>query len=158
MTAARKSNHAPVEVDVQIATDADTVPDIGAFERWAAAALAGRDARRQLTVRVVDEAESRELNRRYRHQDKPTNVLSFPFEPVPGVEEAYLGDLAICAPVVAREAAEQGKPRDAHWAHLVVHGVLHLLGYDHGTDEEARVMETLETAILVEMGHADPYA
>ncbi len=157
MTAVRISRPAPVELDLQIAAAAEGLPDIGAFERWVAAALAGRDARRQLTVRVVDEAESRDLNRRYRHKDKATNVLSFPFDPLPGIEETYLGDLVICAPVVAREAAEQRKTGEAHWAHMVVHGVLHLIGYDHARDQDARVMESLETGILDRLGYADPY-
>jgi probable rRNA maturation factor len=112
----------------------------------------------ELSSRLVDEAESADLNQRYRGKTGPTNVLSFPFEPPPGTRgRKYLGDLAICAPVVAREAVEQGKDLEAHWAHLVVHGVLHLLGYDHLEEPEAQVMEALETRILGELGFPPPY-
>src|SRR5690606_20131870 len=100
--------------------------------------LADERQEAELTIRIVDEEESRILNRDYRGKDKPTNVLSFPFEAPPGLDAwPLLGDLVICAPVVAREAVEQGKPLMAHWAHMVVHGVLHLLGYDHEEDEDA---------------------
>ena len=112
-----------------------------------------------LTIRVVGAAESRRLNRTWRNKDKPTNVLSFPAEPSPsGKGHGELGDLAICAPVVAREAREQGKPAQAHWAHMVVHGVLHLLGYDHENDRDAAAMETREVKILAQFGYSDPYA
>ena len=112
----------------------------------------------ELSIRIVDIAEGRALNRDYRGKDYATNVLSFPAELPPGVSLPLIGDLAICAPVVAREAAEQGKdPRD-HWAHMTVHGVLHLLGYDHIQDNEAEAMEALETRILAGLGIADPYA
>ena len=112
----------------------------------------------ELTIRIVDEAESRMLNETYRHQQGPTNVLSFPFEPpISEVDTALLGDIVICAPVVAREAAEQGKPLEAHWAHMVVHGVLHLQGYDHQNDTEAKQMEALEIRILDALGYPDPY-
>jgi probable rRNA maturation factor len=103
-----------------------------------------------VTVRLVDEAESRELNHTYRGKDKPTNVLSFPFEAPPGLELPLLGDLVICRQVVEAEAVEQGKPLMAHWAHMVVHGSLHLLGYDHIEDEEAEEMEQLERDIMQE--------
>ena len=111
----------------------------------------------EVTVRIVDEAESNELNLTYRGKDKPTNVLSFPFEAPPGLELPLLGDLVICRQVVEREAEEQGKPLMAHWAHMVVHGSLHLLGYDHIDDEEAEEMEQLERDIMQELGFADPY-
>ena len=107
-----------------------------------------------LTIRVVGTAESRQLNRTWRGKDKPTNVLSFPA----GDVADELGDLAICAPVVAREAREQGKALQAHWAHMVVHGVLHLLGYDHENDRDAGRMETKEAGILKQFGYPDPYA
>ena len=127
--------------------------------RWIRAALA---APAQLAVRIVDEDEGRALNRDYRGKDYATNVLSFPAE-VPeglpkGVKFPLLGDLVICAPVVAREADEQGKALNAHYAHLTVHGVLHLLGWDHEDDKEADAMEQLEREILAELGIADPYA
>ena len=106
----------------------------------------------------MDEAESADFNQRYRDKMGPTNVLSFPFEPpLGGQGRRYLGDLVICAPLVAREAAEQGKSPEAHWAHLVVHGVLHLLGYDHLDEAEAQAMEALETAILGDLGYPPPY-
>jgi probable rRNA maturation factor len=122
-----------------------------------------------LTIRVVGAAESRRLNRTWRAKDKPTNVLSFPAAPLapgstgvpsrfPAKHFSELGDLAICAPVVAREAREQGKPAQAHWAHMVVHGVLHLLGFDHEHDRDATVMEALETKILAQFGYDNPYA
>lgn len=107
-----------------------------------------------LSIRVVGTAESRRLNRTWRGKDKPTNVLSFP---APATQSPLLGDLAICAPVVAREAREQGKSAQAHWAHMVVHGVLHLLGYDHELDRDAAVMEARETALLANFGYANPY-
>ncbi len=134
-------------------------PDAAEIRRWVAAALAaeGRDGDAELTVRIVDEAEITELNRRYRGKDRPTNVLSFPFEAPPEVETDLLGDLVIAAPVVRREAVAQGKAETAHWAHLVVHGTLHLLGHDHQTEAEAERMEAREVAILAGLGFPDPY-
>lgn len=110
-----------------------------------------------MTIRLVDEAESHELNLTYRGKDKPTNVLSFPFEAPPGIEMPLLGDLIICRQVVEQEAKEQQKPLEAHWAHMVVHGSLHLLGYDHIEDDEAEEMESLETEIMLALGYEDPY-
>ncbi|HZX23487.1 MAG TPA: rRNA maturation RNase YbeY [Woeseiaceae bacterium] len=139
------------------------LPGRHALRRWAETALrrAGLEAgERELTVRIVGEAESRELNARWRGRDRPTNVLAFPGgEPgLPGEEEDYpLGDLVVCAPVVAREAAEQGKAAESHWCHMIVHGTLHLAGHDHETPEEAARMEGLEREILAELGHPDPY-
>ena len=149
-----------LELEVQYAVRPQGTPDEAALRRWAAAALAGREGDVGLVIRVVDEAESQALNRDYRGRDRPTNVLSFPFEAPPGLpEEAadHLGDLVICAPVVRREAAAQGKPEDAHWAHMVVHGVLHLRGFDHIEAHEAERMEALERAILARLGYPDPY-
>ena len=147
-----------LELDLQIALDMPGLPDESEFRRWAEAALAGAGYRRdaELTVRVVNEAESTALNETYRHKQGPTNVLSFPFEAPPGVESALLGDVVICAPVVLREAFSQEKPAEAHWAHLVAHGVLHLLGYDHD-EAQADIMESLEIRILSDLGYADPY-
>jgi len=115
------------------------------------------DSSVSLSVRVVDENEIADLNQRYRTKAGPTNVLSFPFEDPPGVESDELGDIIICAPVVQREAEEQGKSETAHWAHMVVHGVLHLCGYDHVNDADAEVMENTETKILTGLGFPAPY-
>lgn len=137
---------------------ADDVPDAGRFQLWAEAALAGEPRESvSLSVRVVDEVEIQDLNQRYRKKSKPTNVLSFPFEDPPGVVSDELGDVVLCASVVRREAAEQGKEPLAHWAHLLVHGVLHLCGHDHQTDDEAEQMEGEERRILATLGYPDPY-
>lgn len=130
------------------------VPASASMREWANLAL-GRVAG-DLTLRIVDEAESQELNRRYRHKDKPTNVLSFPYDG-DMLDIPVLGDLVICAPVVQREALEQGKDARAHWAHMVVHGCLHLLGYDHEDDREAEIMENRERELLAQFGFPDPY-
>ena len=155
-----------LDLDLQVATDAPGLPPESDFSRWVCAALDGRRERATLTIRIVDATEGEELNLRFRGQDRPTNVLSFPFEAPPGLPELpgldavddLLGDLVICAPVVSREAIEQGKTESAHWAHLVVHGVLHLLGFDHLTEPEAEAMEELETAIMRRLGFPPPYA
>jgi probable rRNA maturation factor len=144
-------------VDVQYGANTERVPSPAQLRTWARAALAGRCEAGELTVRIVGEAEGAELNARYRGRRGPTNVLSFPYEDVPGVDLPLLGDIVICAPVVRREAAEQGKPEPAHWAHMVVHGTLHLLGHDHIEAEEARAMETMERQILAGLGYPDPY-
>lgn len=121
--------------------------------------LAGADTREQeISLRLVGAEEMRELNARYRRRDRTTNVLSFPVNLPSGVEAPLLGDIVICAPVVAREAQEQNKSPAAHWEHLLVHGVLHLLGLDHERDADAAVMEDLERTILADLGWADPYA
>jgi probable rRNA maturation factor len=147
-----------LELDLQIALDLPGLPTAADLRRWAEAALAGADYRQdaELTIRVVDEAESTALNEGYRHKQGPTNVLSFPVETPPEAESALLGDVVICAPVVLREAVVQGKTPEAHWAHLVAHGVLHLLGYDHD-EEQAEAMESLEIRILAGLGYPDPY-
>ncbi|MFM8330161.1 MAG: rRNA maturation RNase YbeY [Candidatus Methylumidiphilus sp.] len=144
-----------IRVELQIESDSAHLPSEDDVTRWAQAAVQRETA--EIVVRVVDEPESAELNGHYRKQHKPTNVLSFPFEAPPGMATDILGDLVVCAPVVEREAAEQGKPLAAHWAHMVVHGVLHLQGYDHIEDNEASIMETEEIAILNRLGFANPY-
>ena len=147
-----------LELELQIALDPDGLPAESDFRRWSEAALAGRRKSAELVVRLVDEAESATLNERFRGKRGPTNVLSFPFRAPAPVRSELLGDLVICAPVVAREAAEQGKPESAHWAHMLVHGLLHLLGYDHLEPSEAKEMEALERKILSGLGLPDPYA
>ena len=139
---------------------ASAIPDRGECATWAEAALrfAGRDTRPwELSVRIVDRAEMADLNQRFRGKSGPTNVLSFPYEPLPGVEQPILGDVVICAPVVTDEAREQGKPERNHWVHLLTHGVLHLCGHDHLEASQATVMESLETRILASLGFPDPY-
>ncbi|HET7307722.1 MAG TPA: rRNA maturation RNase YbeY [Gammaproteobacteria bacterium] len=127
------------------------------FSRWVAAALAGRREDAEVAIRIVGTDEGAALNRRYRNREGPTNVLSFPAELPPGVDLPLIGDLVICGPVVAAEAVEQGKPVEAHWAHLTVHGILHLIGFDHQNDTEADEMEGMEIVILAELGYPDPY-
>ena len=145
------------DLDLQNATTA-SVPEPALFQAWVDAALAGRRIDWELAIRLVDEPEGRTLNHDYRGLDAATNVLSFPVDLPEGVDLPLLGDLVMCAPVVVREAAEQGKPETAHWAHLTVHGVLHLLGFDHATSVEADVMEGEEQRVMAQLGFSDPYA
>lgn len=145
------------EIEVQRVSTAANLPATASIIAWARAGLAGCEHPLELTIRIVDAAESQALNARFRHRDAPTNVLSFPFEAPPGITLPILGDIVICAPVVHAEAAEQGKPPEAHWAHMVIHGVLHLRGYDHQTDDDAEEMESLETQLLARLGWPDPY-
>lgn len=130
------------------------------FEHWIATALekAGHAGDVELTLRIVDEAEGRALNAEWRGKEYATNVLSFPMEMPEHAGIPYLGDLVICAPVVAREAAAQDKAVAAHWAHLSIHGLLHLLGFDHETEAEAEQMEALEVQIVTSLGYPDPYS
>ena len=145
-------------IDLQIACEQETgLPTAEQIEQWATAAVQPQSDEVEMTVRIVDEAESHALNLNYRGKDRPTNVLSFPFECPDEVELPLLGDLVICRQVVEREAQEQDKPVMAHWAHMVVHGSLHLLGYAHIEDDEAEEMESLETQIMTGLGFADPY-
>ncbi|MDT0174617.1 rRNA maturation RNase YbeY [Pantoea sp. RRHST58] len=147
-----------VILDLQLACEqTGGLPDEAAFQRWLEAAVTPFQPESEVTIRLVDEAESHELNLTYRGKDKPTNVLSFPFEAPPGIELPLLGDLIICRQVVEQEAEEQGKSVEAHWAHMVVHGTLHLLGYDHIEDSEAEEMEGIETEIMLALGYPDPY-
>ena len=150
----------PLTVVVQNAAGAGALPDTASFARWVGAALAAVEAG-EVTVRIVDDAESRALNARYRGRDRPTNVLAFPAAPLavtlPAGEPAPVGDLVICAAVVREEARDRGVAEEAHWAHMVVHGCLHLAGWDHQTEIEARAMEQREAALLVALGYGDPY-
>ena len=155
----------PVRLDVAVGYGVPRtgVPAAVSFRRWVAAALDGRIREADLAIRIVGSKEGRALNHHYRGKDYATNVLSFPAEIAEGVKMPkgvkmpLLGDLVICAPVVAREAKEQKKPLAAHYAHLTVHGALHLLGWDHEDEREAEAMEQLEREILAELGIADPY-
>lgn len=145
-------------LDFQLASSASGIPSEAQFQQWLDAAVTPFQDNAEVTIRVVDEAESQQLNFDYREKDKPTNVLSFPFQQPPGIEELpLLGDLVICAQVVEREATEQNKPLAAHWAHMVVHGCLHLLGFDHITEDEAQEMEAEEIQILADLGFPNPY-
>ena len=146
-----------LDVVVSYALPRAGLPAATSFRKWAAAALEGRIREADLAVRLVDAREGRSLNRHYRGKDYATNVLSFPAELPEGVQLPLLGDLVLCAPVVAREAREQGKPLAAHYAHLTVHGVLHLLGWNHEDEREAECMEGLEREILAGLGVDDPY-
>ncbi len=145
-----KKNAAKLSLSVQYAVEPDTLPTRPQFRRWAKAALEG-DA--QMTLRLVDEEEGRALNRDYRGKDYATNVLTFVYDDLPYTA----GDIAICPAVVEREARQQGKMLEAHYAHLTVHGVLHLQGYDHENDDDAREMEGRETQIVMKLGYPDPY-
>jgi len=146
-----------VQVDVEIQVDAEAVPSEDDVHRWVTAALRDEREVAEVSVCIVDAATSADLNHRYRGKNYPTNVLSFPADLPAELGLPLLGDLVVCAEVVAREAAEQGKTPSAHWAHMLVHGTLHLLGYDHIDDLEAEAMETLETAIVTALGFAPPY-
>lgn len=145
------------DVTVQYAVAAEGIPGEQDIHAWVNLALQEADGHREVVVRIVDEAEMTALNRQYRGKDGPTNVLSFPCEGFPGDATDLLGDVVICAPVVAAEAVIQGKSPESHWAHLVIHGVLHLLGYDHHGDVDAQRMEVRETELLSGLGYPDPY-
>lgn len=149
----------PARLDISISYGLPRVglPSATSFRKWVAAALDGRIREADLAIRIVDEEEARSFNRHYRGKDYATNVLSFPAELPEGVKLPLLGDLLICAPVVAREATEQQKPLAAHYAHLTVHGALHLLGWDHENDRDAECMEQLERDVLATLGIRDPY-
>ena len=166
-----------IEIEVQNPCAYQSVPDLGDLRAWVKVAMqkampktvhkAKQDA--SLVIRIVDEAESQQLNNTYRHKNKPTNVLSFPFEApdVSGLtaelsaeiaqQAGHLGDLVLCEPVIMQEAQEQQKSPRAHWAHMVVHGTLHLQGFDHLNDADADIMESLEVNILHELGFQNPY-
>jgi probable rRNA maturation factor len=150
----------PVELELSVSYGLPRagLPAAASFRQWVAAALHGRVKRADLALRLVGEYEGRSLNRHYRGKDYPTNVLSFPAELPQGVTLPVLGDIVICAPVVQREARLQGKDCRAHFAHLTVHGVLHLLGFDHEDPREASAMEAIEREVLDGLGFDDPYA
>jgi len=144
---------------LQLASENKSMPQENDFIKWFNIITQHTEIKPEnITIRLVDKTESQMLNKQFRDQDRPTNVLSFPSQLPADIDADYLGDLVICAPVVELEAREQNKTIDAHWAHMLVHGVLHLKGYDHIHTEQAREMEQLEKEILVDMGFSDPYA
>lgn len=145
------------QLELQIETSATDLPGEAQFQTWIDAALADQDQEFEVVIRLVDEAESAQLNQEYRGKTGPTNVLSFEFEVPDGIPLNLLGDLVICAPLVEKEALEQHKLVAHHWAHLVIHGVLHLRGFDHLDDAEADEMETKEIAILEQLNIPNPY-
>jgi len=134
-----------------------SVPDEALFRRCCEAALSERKPPLELEISLLDEAPARAINLQFRGRDYATNVLSFPFEPLPGVDLPILGELILCPSVVEREALEQGKSAQAHWAHLLIHGCLHLLGYDHEQEADAELMENRERELLAQLGYPDPY-
>ena len=140
-----------LDFSLQLASAAADIPVAAQFKRWVRSALRVETS---LTIRIVDEEEGRQLNAAYRGRDYATNVLTFPLTEEP----LLMGDIVICAPVVAKEAIEQGKPLLAHYAHMTVHGVLHLHGYDHEVDAQAELMEAMEVAVMHKLGFANPYA
>ena len=146
-----------IELEVQYAIDDASLPSEQQLQLWVNTAVQNLLDEGELCIRITDADESQSLNHQYRGKDKPTNVLSFPFEVPEGVPVTILGDLVVCAEVVAREANEQNKDLHHHWAHMIVHGCLHLLGYDHINDEDAEIMEQLERDILARLEIADPY-
>ena len=146
-----------IELDLQIACDDNNLPSEADFQLWVNAALSPYNKPFELTVRVVASEESQALNLQYRNKDKPTNVLSFPFEVPEGIDLALLGDLVICAEVVQLEAQQQNKALNDHWAHMVIHGCLHLLGFDHIEDNDAQEMEAIEIKLLSTLNINDPY-
>jgi len=150
-----------IQVDIDVASSSVRLPSSGQIEQWISAALVDAPdfdhSNAEVSVYIVDEDESQELNLHFRQKDSPTNVLSFPADIPPELDIPLLGDLVVCAPVVEREAEEQTKTLDAHWAHMLVHGTLHLLGYDHINEADAEEMEQLETQILQRLGFPAPY-
>ncbi len=145
-------------LDLQVASQSSSIPDAASIQLWLDKVYSAQGLKQQeITIRIVDESESQQLNLAYRGKDTPTNVLSFPFEAPVGIEVDLLGDLVVCAPVVEREAQQQNKPILHHWAHMIVHGTLHLLGHDHIKDEEAVQMESLEVELLSQLSIDDPY-
>jgi probable rRNA maturation factor len=145
------------QIEVQTVFSSPGQPDKAQIQQWVDAALRDYGKDTEIVVRIVDVHESAQLNKQYRHKPGPTNILSFPADIPEGLGLNLLGDLVVCAPVVEREAAEQHKLLAHHWAHIIIHGVLHLLGYDHIKDAEAEAMESKEINILQELSISNPY-
>ena len=146
-----------ITLDLQIAYPCENLPVEQDFQTWVDTALLPYKKPFELTIRIVSNEESQQLNHQYRNKDKPTNVLSFPFEVPDGIALDLLGDLVIAADVVSQESIEQNKSLTAHWAHMVIHGCLHLLGFDHISDDEADEMESIEIQLLAKLGFKNPY-
>jgi probable rRNA maturation factor len=145
------------QIEIQAIYKSDSQPDQEHIQRWVDATLEGFNQDTEIVVRIVNEQESAELNEQYRHKQGPTNILSFPIDVPEGIELNLLGDLVVCAPVLEKEALEQHKALTDHWAHIIVHGVLHLLGYDHIDDDDAELMENKEITILNKLNIKNPY-
>jgi probable rRNA maturation factor len=146
-----------IEIDIQYATDINNLPKEDLIKEWVISSLNGYIENAELTIRIVGEAEATQLNKKWRNAQGPTNVLSFPYSNLNETAHNIQGDIVLCAPVITREAAEQRKSVNAHCAHMIVHGILHLLGYDHTNDNDAKKMESLEITILKELDIPDPY-
>lgn len=157
MRVARRGKTLAIELELQIASDAQTLPHPSQFKEWVSRTLANRYDDLELTIRIVDEEEMIHLNEAFRNKQGPTNVLAFPGEINPDFEMHSLGDVIICAPIVQLESERAGINILEHWAHMVVHGTLHLLGYDHVIPKDAKVMESLETKIMTDLGYNAPY-
>lgn len=145
------------QLEIQIASDSTALPDEKDFQNWVDTVLSTPDKPHEIVIRIVDEEESAALNQQYRHKSGATNVLSFPFEAPEPITSPLLGDLVICAPIIEHQAQEQQKKLKHHWAHIVIHGILHLCGYDHIDDDEAEEMETKEIALLKKLNINNPY-
>lgn len=150
------NNKLRIKLNVQIESLAPNIPDRNQLRRWVRQALWQQQSAIELTIRIVDEKESAKLNQTYRHKRGPTNVLTFTYDNSHH-PSLYLGDIVICAPLVAKEAIAQQKSTEAHWAHLTIHGILHLLGYDHLEEKEAQIMELLEITLLKQLDYSNPY-
>jgi probable rRNA maturation factor len=145
-------------VDIQMASASEEAPDPQSIERWVSAAIDNQRDSTELSIRIVDTEEGQALNEQFRGSTGATNVLSFPFENESPEPLPLIGDIVICAPLVLKEASEQNKTLHAHWAHMIIHGVLHLLGYDHQNETDANLMESLETEIMQGLGFPPPYS
>lgn len=152
-----KTKEKRIKITIQTIASNTFIPSRYFLQRWVNKALIKQVTSKQVNIRLVSKKESAELNSIYRHKKGPTNILSFPFEPPPGISSAFLGDLVVCAALVNQQAKQQTKTRLAHWAHLIIHGCLHLIGYDHIHDHDANKMETLEIQLLKELGYENPY-
>jgi probable rRNA maturation factor len=146
-----------IKVNIQRVTKISGIPTDKEIRKWAKSALNNYNQDSEITVRIVDTDESRQLNRKWRNINEPTNVLSFPVEGIQIYAPGLLGDIVICAPIIINEARNQNKTVNAHWAHMVIHGILHLLGYDHNNFKNAEIMESLEIKLLESLGYNNPY-